>query len=79
MSGQAGAIGHGISRALVNFDPSLGKNLKKQVFLLATQEKLKRIGKQKRRSPQFSKDRYVVKYVFLVYLVILDPNCFIFR
>ena len=29
LSGQAGALRHGISRALVNLDPSLRKKLKK--------------------------------------------------
>ena len=33
LSGQAGAIRHGISRALVNFEPELRKNLKKEGFL----------------------------------------------
>ena len=32
LSGQAGALRHGISRALVNLDPSLRKNLNNWVF-----------------------------------------------
>ena len=39
LSGQAGAIRHGISRALVNLDPTLEKNLKRWVFLPVMQEK----------------------------------------
>ena len=39
LSGQAGAIRHGISRALVNLDPSLRKKLKKMGFLTRMQEK----------------------------------------
>ena len=56
--GQAGALRHGISRALVNFDPSLRKKLKKAGFLTRDARKVerKKFGKHKaRRSPQFSK------------------------
>ena len=58
LSGQAGAIRHGISRALVNFDPSLRNKLKKAGFLTRDARKVerKKFGKHKaRRSPQFSK------------------------
>ena len=58
LSGQAGALRHGISRALVNFDPSLRKRLKKAGFLTRDARKVerKKFGKHKaRRSPQFSK------------------------
>ena len=58
LSGQAGAIRHGISRALVNFDPSLRKRLKKAGFLTRDARKVerKKFGKHKaRRSPQSSK------------------------
>ena len=58
LSGQAGAIRHGISRALVNLDPSLRKKLKKMGFLTRDARKVerKKFGKHKaRRSPQFSK------------------------
>ena len=58
LSGQAGALRHGISRAFVNFDPSLRKKLKKAGFLTRDARKVerKKFGKHKaRRSPQFSK------------------------
>ena len=58
LSGQAGALRHGISRALVNLDPSLRKKLKKLGFLTRDARKVerKKFGKHKaRRSPQFSK------------------------
>ena len=58
LSGQAGALRHGISRALVNFDPSLRRKLKKAGFLTRDARKVerKKFGKHKaRRSPQFSK------------------------
>ncbi len=58
LSGQAGALRHGISRALVSFDPSLRKKLKKAGFLTRDARKVerKKFGKHKaRRSPQFSK------------------------
>ena len=58
LSGQAGAIRHGISRALVNLEPSLRKRLKKAGFLTRDARKVerKKFGKHKaRRSPQFSK------------------------
>ena len=58
LSGQAGAVRHGISRALVNLDPSLRQKLKKAGFLTRDARKVerKKFGKHKaRRSPQFSK------------------------
>ena len=58
LSGQAGAIRHGISKALVNFDPELRKGLKKQGFLTRDSRVVerKKYGKAKaRRSYQFSK------------------------
>ena len=58
LSGQAGALRHGISRALVHLDPSLRKRLKKAGFLTRDARKVerKKFGKHKaRRSPQFSK------------------------
>ena len=58
LSGQAGAIRHGISRALVNLEPSLRKKLKNLGFLTRDARKVerKKFGKHKaRRSPQFSK------------------------
>ena len=58
LSGQAGALRHGISRALVHLDPSLRKRLKKAGFLTrdARKGERKKFGKHNaRRSPQFSK------------------------
>ncbi len=58
LSGQAGAVRHGISRALVNFEPSLRPLLKKGGFLTrdARVVERKKYGKAKaRRSFQFSK------------------------
>lgn len=58
LSGQAGAIRHGISRALVNFEPDLRKGLKKEGFLTRDSRVVerKKYGKAKaRRSYQFSK------------------------
>ena len=58
LSGQAGAIRHGISRALVNLDPTLSKKLKNLGFLTRDARKVerKKFGRHKaRRSPQFSK------------------------
>ena len=58
LSGQAGAVRHGLSRALVNLDPSLRQKLKKAGFLTRDARKVerKKFGKHKaRRSPQFSK------------------------
>ena len=58
LSGQAGAIRHGIARALVNFEPGLRKNLKSKGFLTrdARIVERKKYGKAKaRRSYQFSK------------------------
>ena len=58
LSGQAGAIRHGISRALINFEPSLRKNLKTKGFLTRDSREVerKKYGKAKaRRSYQFSK------------------------
>ena len=58
LSGQAGAIRHGISKALVNFDPELRKGLKKEGYLTRDSRVVerKKYGKAKaRRSYQFSK------------------------
>ena len=58
LSGQAGAVRHGISRALVNFEPELRPALKKQGFMTrdARAVERKKYGKAKaRRSFQFSK------------------------
>ena len=57
-TGQAGAIRHGISRALLNFDPELRGQLKKAGFLTRDprMKERKKYGlKAARRAPQFSK------------------------
>ncbi|WGF86928.1 30S ribosomal protein S9 [Marinivivus vitaminiproducens] len=58
LSGQAGAVRHGISRALVNFEPQLRSALKQGGFLTRDPRAVerKKYGKAKaRRSFQFSK------------------------
>ncbi len=58
LSGQAGAIRHGISRALDNFEPALHTALKKASLLTrdARQVERKKVGKHKaRRSKQWAK------------------------
>ncbi|MBO1073756.1 30S ribosomal protein S9 [Roseomonas marmotae] len=58
LSGQAGAVRHGISRALTNFEPGLRSILKKAGFLTRDPRVVerKKYGKAKaRRSFQFSK------------------------
>ncbi len=58
LSGQAGAIIHGISRALVKTDPNFKKTLKKNKFTTRDSRKVerKKYGHKKaRRSFQFSK------------------------
>lgn len=58
LSGQAGAVRHGISRALVNYEPELRSILKKAGFLTRDPRAVerKKYGKAKaRRSFQFSK------------------------
>lgn len=57
-AGQAGAIRHGISRALLKVDPALRGPLKKAGFLTrdARMKERKKYGlKAARRAPQFSK------------------------
>lgn len=58
VSGQAGAIRHGISRALLQFNPELRPELKKAGFLTRDprMKERKKYGlKGARRAPQFSK------------------------
>lgn len=58
LSGQAGAVRHGISRALVNFEPDLRATLKPGKFLTRDPRAVerKKYGRAKaRRSFQFSK------------------------
>jgi small subunit ribosomal protein S9 len=58
LSGQAGAVRHGISRALVNYEPELKPVLKKHGFMTRDSRMVerKKFGRAKaRRSFQFSK------------------------
>ena len=58
VTGQAGAIRHGIARALLQFDENLRPELKKAVFLTRDprMKERKKYGlKGARRAPQFSK------------------------
>ena len=58
LSGQAGAIIHGISRALVEFEPNLKPELKKEKLMTRDSRTVerKKYGRRKaRRSFQFSK------------------------
>ncbi|HXW73161.1 MAG TPA: 30S ribosomal protein S9 [Methylocella sp.] len=58
LSGQAGAVRHGLAKALVNFEPDLRPVLKKEGFLTRDPRVVerKKYGKKKaRRSFQFSK------------------------
>jgi len=58
ISGQAGAVRHGIARALVEADPELRIPLKRQGFLTRDARKVerKKAGLHKaRKAPQFSK------------------------
>lgn len=58
LSGQAGAVRHGLAKALVNFEPDLRAVLKKDGFLTRDSRVVerKKYGKKKaRRSFQFSK------------------------
>ncbi|HKJ89405.1 MAG TPA: 30S ribosomal protein S9, partial [Gammaproteobacteria bacterium] len=57
-SGQAGAIRHGVARALLQYDPNLRPTLKRAGLLTrdAREVERKKIAHRKaRRSPQFSK------------------------
>jgi small subunit ribosomal protein S9 len=58
VSGQAGAVRHGIARALVEADPELRVSLKREGFLTRDARKVerKKAGLHKaRKAPQFSK------------------------
>jgi len=57
-SGQAGAIRHGISRALISFDETLRKSLRKAGYVTrdAREVERKKVGLHKaRKRPQYSK------------------------
>jgi small subunit ribosomal protein S9 len=58
ITGQAGAIRHGITRALIEFDETLRKPLRVAGFVTrdAREVERKKVGRRKaRRGPQFSK------------------------
>ena len=58
MTGQAGAIRHGITRALMEYDPELRKALRIAGFVTrdAREVERKKVGRRKaRRGPQYSK------------------------
>ncbi|WWO96014.1 MAG: 30S ribosomal protein S9 [Candidatus Dasytiphilus stammeri] len=58
LSGQAGAIRHGITRAIINYDSTLRTVLRKAGFVTRDPRKVerKKVGLRKaRRRPQFSK------------------------
>jgi small subunit ribosomal protein S9 len=58
VSGQAGALRHGLARALVDLDPELRVELKKRGFLTrdAREVERKKYGlKKARKAPQYSK------------------------
>ena len=58
MSGQAGAIRHGITRALIEYDSELRPLLRRAGFVTRDARKVerKKVGLHKaRRAPQFSK------------------------
>ncbi len=58
ITGQAGAIRHGITRALIEYDESLRKKLRQAVFVTRHSREVerKKVGLHKaRKRPQFSK------------------------
>ncbi len=58
ITGQAGAIRHGIARALIRYDESLRKPLRQAGFVTrdAREVERKKVGRRKaRRGPQYSK------------------------
>ena len=58
ITGQAGAIRHGIARALIKYDESLRQPLRKAGFVTrdAREVERKKVGRRKaRRGPQYSK------------------------
>ena len=58
ITGQAGAIRHGITRALIEYDESLRKPLRQAGFVTrdAREVERKKVGRRKaRRGPQYSK------------------------
>jgi small subunit ribosomal protein S9 len=58
ITGQAGAVRHGITRALMKYDEALRKTLRKAGFVTrdAREVERKKVGRRKaRRGPQYSK------------------------
>jgi small subunit ribosomal protein S9 len=58
ITGQAGAIRHGITRALIKYDETLRQPLRKAGFVTrdAREVERKKVGRRKaRRGPQYSK------------------------
>ena len=58
VSGQAGALRHGLARALIELDPSLRPELKREGFLTrdAREKERRKYGlKKARKAPQYSK------------------------
>lgn len=58
IAGQAGAVRHGIARALINMNPDLRKPLKNDGLLTrdAREKERRKVGRRKaRRRPQYSK------------------------
>jgi len=58
VSGQAGALRHGIARALIDLDPNLRPELKKEGLLTrdAREKERRKYGlKKARKAPQYSK------------------------
>jgi small subunit ribosomal protein S9 len=58
ITGQAGAIRHGIARALIRYDETLRKSLRQAGFVTrdAREVERKKVGRRKaRRGPQYSK------------------------
>src|SRR5947209_2458430 len=58
VSGQAGALRHGVARALIEFDPAFRPQLKKEGFLTrdAREKERRKYGlKKARKAPQYSK------------------------
>ena len=71
-SGQAGAIRHGLSRALLQFDPELRSTLKKAGFLTRDprMKERKKYGlKAARRAPQFSKAHFGPTFFMTCFLL----------
>ena len=83
-TGQAGAIRHGITRALIKSDESLKSELKKAGFVTRDprMKERKKYGlKKARRAPQFSKRKYILfakkregQPLFFYYLIIYKEN-----